>query len=360
MPKNPSINKVMVIGSGPIVIGQAAEFDYAGTQACKALKEEGIQVVLLNSNPATIMTDEDVADRVYIQPLTVETLEYIIERERPDGILASIGGQTGLNLVSEAYNKGILSKYGVRVLGTTVEAIQNAEDREKFKELMLKIGEPVPDSIITENVNDGVKFADETGYPVVIRPAYTLAGTGGGIAENEEELKNIIYNGLEASPIGQVLVEKSVAGWKEIEYEVIRDSNDTTIAVCDMENIDPVGIHTGDSIVVAPSQTLSRAEYMKLKEASLKIIKALKIEGGCNIQFALNPENGEYVVIEVNPRVSRSSALASKASGYPIAKVTTKIAIGLRLGEIVKNATFEPSLNYIVIKIPKWPFDKFG
>lgn len=360
MPKNPSINKVMVIGSGPIVIGQAAEFDYAGTQACKALKEEGIHVVLLNSNPATIMTDEDVADRVYIQPLTVETLEYIIERERPDGILASIGGQTGLNLVSEAYNKGILSKYGVRVLGTTVEAIQNAEDREKFKELMLKIGEPVPDSIITENVNDGVKFADETGYPVVIRPAYTLAGTGGGIAENEEELKNIIYNGLEASPIGQVLVEKSVAGWKEIEYEVIRDSNDTTITVCDMENIDPVGIHTGDSIVVAPSQTLSRAEYMKLKEASLKIIKALKIEGGCNIQFALNPENGEYVVIEVNPRVSRSSALASKASGYPIAKVTTKIAIGLRLGEIVKNATFEPSLNYIVIKIPKWPFDKFG
>ena len=360
MPKNPLINKVMVIGSGPIIIGQAAEFDYAGTQACKALKEEGIRVVLLNSNPATIMTDEDVADRVYIQPLTLEALEYIIERERTDGILASIGGQTGLNLVSEAYNKGILDKYGVKVLGTSTEAIQNAEDREKFKELMIKIGEPVPDSTITENVNDGVKFAEKIGYPVVVRPAYTLGGTGGGMANNEEELKSIIYNGLEVSPIGQVLVEESVLGWKEIEYEVIRDSKDTTIIVCDMENIDPVGIHTGDSIVVAPSQTLSDFEYQKLKTASLKIIKALKIAGGCNIQFALNPENGEYVVIEVNPRVSRSSALASKATGYPIAKVTTKIAIGLKLQEIVKSEFFEPSPDYVVIKIPKWPFDKFG
>ena len=366
MPKNPLINKVIVIGSGPIIIGQAAEFDYAGTQACKALKEEGIKVVLLNSNPATIMTDEDVADRVYLQPLTVEVLEYIIKRERPDGILASIGGQTGLNLVSEAYNKGILEKYGVKILGTSIEAIQNAENRENFKKLMLKIGEPVANSIIADNIKEGAEFAKSIGYPVVIRPAYTLAGTGGGIANNEEELKNIMYRGLEESPIGQVLVEESLTGMKEIEYEVMRDSNDTVITVCNMENIDPVGIHTGDSIVVAPSQTLNDFEYQKLRTASLKIIKALKIEGGCNIQFALNPQNSEYVVVEVNPRVSRSSALASKAAGYPIAKVTAKIAAGFHLHEIINyvtgktKASFEPALDYVVVKIPKWPFDKFG
>jgi len=366
MPKNPLINKVLVIGSGPIIIGQAAEFDYAGTQACKALKEEGIRVVLLNSNPATIMTDEDVADRVYLQPLTIDALEYIIRRERPDGILASIGGQTGLNLVSEAYNKGILEKYGVQVLGTSITAIKNAENRESFKNLMLQIGEPVANSTIVNTVEDGISFAKKIGYPVVLRPAYTLAGTGGGIANNEEELKSIISVGLEESPIEQVLVEESVAGWKEIEYEVMRDSNDTAITICNMENIDPIGIHTGDSIVVAPSQTLSDFEYQKLRTASLKIIKALKIEGGCNIQFALNPKSGEYVVIEVNPRVSRSSALASKAAGYPIAKVTTKIAVGFMLHEIDNyvtgktKASFEPALDYIVIKIPKWPFDKFG
>lgn len=366
MPKNPSVKKVMVIGSGPIVIGQAAEFDYAGTQACKALKEEGIEVVLLNSNPATIMTDDDVADKVYLQPLTIEALEYILERERPDGILATIGGQTGLNLVSEAHSKGILNKFGVEILGTPVEAIQKAENRECFKNLMLQIQEPVPKSVIVNNIDEAVNFANENGYPLVVRPAYTLAGTGGGIAKNETELRTITYGGIDASPIGQVLIEESVAGWKEIEYEVIRDSNDTVITVCNMENIDPVGIHTGDSIVVAPSQTLSDFEYQKLRSASLKIIRALQIEGGCNIQFALNPQNGEYVVIEVNPRVSRSSALASKAAGYPIAKVTAKIAIGMNLHEIDNyvtgktKASFEPALDYVVVKIPKWPFDKFG
>ena len=366
MPKDSSIKKVIVIGSGPIIIGQAAEFDYAGTQACKALREEGIEVVLLNSNPATIMTDDDVADRVYLQPLNIEALEYIIKRERPDGILAAIGGQTGLNLVTEAYEKGILKKYNVKILGTPVEAIQKAENRESFKNLMLEIGEPVAESEILNDIDGALKFAEKIGYPVVIRPAYTLAGTGGGIAYNDEELKNIAYQGLTASPINQVLAEKSVAGWKEIEYEVMRDSNDTAITVCNMENIDPVGIHTGDSIVVAPSQTLSDKEYQKLRSASLKIIRALKIEGGCNIQFALNPQNGEYVVIEVNPRVSRSSALASKAAGYPIAKVTAKIAIGMNLHEIPNyvtkktKASFEPTLDYVVIKIPKWPFDKFG
>ena len=366
MPKKGNIKKVIVLGSGPIVIGQAAEFDYAGTQACKALKEEGVKVVLLNSNPATIMTDDDVADRVYIQPMNIEALEYIIERERPDGILASIGGQTGLNLVSEAYDKGILEKYNVSVLGTSIEAIKKAEDRESFKELMLETGEPVAKSEILEDVESAVRFAEKTGYPIIIRPAYTLAGTGGGIAHNEEELREITYLGLISSPIGQVLAEESVAGWKEIEYEVIRDSNDTAITVCNMENIDPVGIHTGDSIVVAPSQTLSDKDYQRIRTASLKIIRALKIEGGCNVQFALNPENGDYIVIEVNPRVSRSSALASKAAGYPIAKVTAKIAIGLNLHEI-KNyvtgktmASFEPALDYVVLKIPKWPFDKFG
>lgn len=366
MPKDLTIKKVIVIGSGPIVIGQAAEFDYAGTQACKSLREEGIKVVLLNSNPATIMTDDDVADRVYIQPLNTETLEYIIERERPDGILAAIGGQTGLNLVTDAYKKGILSKYNVRILGTSIDAIQKAEDRESFKNLMLEIGEPVAESEILEDTESAVRFAEKIGYPVVIRPAFTLAGTGGGIAYNEEELRQIMYNGLNASPIGQVLAEESVAGWKEIEYEVMRDSNDTAITVCNMENMDPVGIHTGDSIVVAPSQTLTDKDYQKLRTASLKIIRALKIEGGCNVQFAFNPENGEYVVIEVNPRVSRSSALASKAAGYPIAKVTAKIAIGMHLHEIPNYVTgktmasFEPALDYIVVKIPKWPFDKFN
>ena len=366
MPKDLTIKKVIVIGSGPIVIGQAAEFDYAGTQACKSLREEGIEVVLLNSNPATIMTDDDVADRVYIQPLNIEALEYIIERERPDGILAAIGGQTGLNLVTDAYNKGILDKYNVRILGTSIDAIQKAEDRESFKNLMLEIGEPVAKSEILEDIESAVVFANKIGYPIVIRPAFTLAGTGGGIAYNEEELRQIMYNGLAASPIGQVLAEESVAGWKEIEYEVMRDSNDTAITICNMENIDPVGIHTGDSIVVAPSQTLTDKDYQKLRAASLKIIRALKIEGGCNVQFAFNPKNGEYVVIEVNPRVSRSSALASKAAGYPIAKVTAKIAIGMYLHEIPNYVTgktmasFEPALDYVVVKIPKWPFDKFG
>lgn len=366
MPKDLSIKKVIVLGSGPIIIGQAAEFDYAGTQACKSLREEGIEVVLLNSNPATIMTDDDIADRVYIQPLNLDALEYIIEREHPDGILAAIGGQTGLNLVTEAYKKGILDKYNVRILGTSIDAIQKAEDRESFKNLMLEINEPIAESEILEDIEGALKFAEKIGYPIVIRPAFTLAGTGGGIAHNEEELKNIMYQGLTASPIGQVLAEESVAGWKEIEYEVMRDANDTAITICNMENIDPVGIHTGDSIVVAPSQTLSDKDYQKLRSASLKIIRALKIEGGCNVQFAFNPENGEYVVIEVNPRVSRSSALASKAAGYPIAKVTAKIAIGLNLHEIMNYVTgktmasFEPALDYVVVKIPKWPFDKFG
>ncbi|MCR5261356.1 MAG: carbamoyl-phosphate synthase (glutamine-hydrolyzing) large subunit [Candidatus Gastranaerophilales bacterium] len=366
MPKDPTIKKVIVIGSGPIIIGQAAEFDYAGTQACKSLREEGIEVVLLNSNPATIMTDDNVADRVYLQPLNIEALEYIIERERPDGILAAIGGQTGLNLVTQAYKKGILEKSKVRILGTSIDAIQKAEDRESFKNLMLEIGEPVAKSEILEDIESAVVFAQKIGYPIVIRPAFTLAGTGGGIAYNEEELRQIMYNGLAASPIGQVLAEESVAGWKEIEYEVMRDANDTAITVCNMENIDPVGIHTGDSIVVAPSQTLSDKDYQKLRAASLKIIRALKIEGGCNVQFAFNPKNSEYVVIEVNPRVSRSSALASKAAGYPIAKVTAKIAIGMNLHEIPNyvtgktKASFEPALDYVVVKIPKWPFDKFG
>lgn len=366
MSKNNSIKKVIVIGSGPIIIGQAAEFDYAGTQACKSLREEGVEVVLFNSNPATIMTDDDIADKVYIQPLNIEALEYIIERERPDGILPAIGGQTGLNLVTEAHKHGILDKYGVKILGTSIDAIQKAEDRECFKNLMVEIGEPIAKSAIFDNVEDTIKFAEKIGYPLVIRPAFTLAGTGSGIAHNEEELKAIVYQGLTLSPIDQVLAEECVSGWQEIEFEVMRDSNDSAIVICDMENVDPVGIHTGDSIVVAPCQTLSKEIYSKLREASLKIIKALKIEGGCNVQFALNPENGDYVVIEVNPRVSRSSALASKASGFPIAKVTAKIAIGMYLEEIFpyakgKDVTIlEPVLDYIVVKIPKWPFDKFA
>lgn len=366
MPKDLSIKKVVVVGSGPIIIGQAAEFDYAGTQACKALREEGIEVVLLNSNPATIMTDDDVADRIYIQPLNINSLEYIIKRERPDGILAAIGGQTGLNLVTEAHNKGILAQYNVRVLGTSIDAIQKAEDRKSFKDLMTTIGEPIANSDIVENVNDAVNFAKKIGYPIVIRPAYTLAGTGGGIAYNDEDLKSAVYQGLTASPINQVLLEESLLGDKEIEFEVMRDSNDTAITVCSMENIDPVGIHTGDSIVVAPAQTLTDKDYQILRTASLKIIRALKIEGGCNVQFSFNPKTKKYVVIEVNPRVSRSSALASKAAGYPIAKVTAKIAVGLLLHEIPNyvtgktKASFEPAIDYVVVKIPKWPFDKFG
>lgn len=365
MPLNRNIKKVLVIGSGPIVIGQAAEFDYSGTQACMAIKEEGIEVVLVNSNPATIMTDKEVADKVYIEPLTVEVLERIIEKERPDSLLAGMGGQTGLNLAVELYEKGILQKYNVNVIGTKIEAIKRGEDRELFRELMKKINQPIIESEIVTNLEEGIKFAKEIGYPVIIRPAYTLGGTGGGIAEDEEELKRILDTGLKLSSIGQVLIEKSVKGWKEIEYEVIRDSQGNCITVCNMENIDPVGVHTGDSIVVAPSQTLSDKEYQMLRTASIDIISSVGIEGGCNVQFALNPNSFQYAVIEINPRVSRSSALASKATGYPIAKVATKIALGYTLDEIKNEVTnktyacFEPSLDYVVVKIPKWPFDKF-
>lgn len=366
MPKKENLKKILVIGSGPIIIGQAAEFDYAGTQACKALKEEGFEVVLVNSNPATIMTDDNIADHVYIQPLTVEALNYIIDKERPDGLLPTLGGQTGLNMAVELMEAGVLDKYSVKLLGTSLEAIKQAEDRESFKQLMRDIGEPTPPSTIVDNIDDGVEFVKEIGYPVIVRPAYTLGGTGGGIAKDEYELRNIIYTGLLYSRIDQVLIEKSVAGWKEIEYEVMRDSNDTCIVICNMENIDPVGVHTGDSIVVAPSQTLRDEEYHLLRTASLNIIRALKIEGGCNVQLALNTENMDYVVIEVNPRVSRSSALASKAAGYPIAKIAAKIAVGFNLHEIPNyvtkktKASFEPALDYVVTKIPKWPFDKFA
>lgn len=365
MPKNKNIKKVLVIGSGPIIIGQAAEFDYAGTQACKALKEEGIEVVLVNSNPATIMTDDNIADKVYIQPINVMALEYIISKELPDGLLPTLGGQTGLNMAVELQEEGILEKYNIKLLGTSLEAIQKAEDRESFKELMEEINEPIPKSAIISDVEDGISFAKEIGFPVIVRPAYTLGGTGGGIADNEAQLRDIIHKGLMFSRIHQVLLEQSVAGWKEVEYEVMRDSNDTCIIICNMENIDPVGIHTGDSIVVAPSQTLTDNEYHMLRESALKIIRSLEIEGGCNVQFALNPKSKKYIVIEVNPRVSRSSALASKAAGYPIAKIAAKIAIGLHLHEIDNavtkktKASFEPTLDYIVTKIPKWPYDKF-
>ncbi len=365
MPKNPMLKKVLVIGSGPIIIGQAAEFDYAGTQACKALKEEGIEVVLVNSNPATIMTDDHIADQVYIQPLTVETLTYIINQQKPDGLLPTLGGQTGLNLAVELQEAGVLEEYEVKLLGTSLDSIQKAEDRDKFKKLMEKISEPVAPSKIVYSVEEGENFAKEIGFPIIVRPAYTLGGLGGGIARNIEELKTILQSGLMNSRIHQVLLEKSVEGWKEIEYEVMRDSNDTCIIICNMENIDPVGIHTGDSIVVAPSQTLRDEEYHLLRSSAIKIIRALQIEGGCNVQFALNPERLEYIVIEVNPRVSRSSALASKAAGYPIAKIAAKIAIGLHLHEIPNyvtqktKASFEPALDYVVTKIPKWPFDKF-
>ena len=365
MPKKKNLNKVMVIGSGPIVIGQAAEFDYAGSQACRALKEEGLEVVLVNSNPATIMTDVNIADRVYIEPLTVDFLSSIIEKERPDGLLATLGGQAGLNLAVKLSEAGVLEKFNVELLGTPLDAIEKAEDREKFKATMQEIGEPVPESTIVEDVHSAVAFANEIGYPLIVRPAYTLGGTGGGIAENEEELVEIVIRGLKYSMIGQVLIERSVAGWKEIEFEVMRDSNDNCIAVCNMENVDAVGVHTGDSIVVAPSQTLSDSDYQFLRSASLKIIRALGIEGGCNVQFALDVNSQNYYVIEVNPRVSRSSALASKATGYPIAKVSSKIAVGYTLDEITNAVThktkacFEPALDYIVLKIPRFPFDKF-
>ncbi|QAA30624.1 carbamoyl-phosphate synthase large subunit [Clostridium manihotivorum] len=365
MPIKKDIKKVLVIGSGPIVIGQAAEFDYSGTQACQALKEEGIEVVLVNSNPATIMTDAEVADKVYLEPLTIKFVEKVIAEERPDSLLAGMGGQTGLNLAVELYDKGILDKYGVKVIGTSIEGIKEGEDRELFRSMMHRIGQPVIKSEIITDMEAGKEFAKKIGYPVIVRPAYTLGGTGGGIADNEEQLEEILDSGLQLSSIGQVLLEKSVKGWKEVEYEVMRDSFGNCITVCNMENIDPVGIHTGDSIVVAPSQTLSDKEYQMLRSASIDIINAVGIEGGCNVQFALNPDSFEYAVIEINPRVSRSSALASKATGYPIAKVAAKLALGYALDEI-KNAVtqktyacFEPSLDYVVVKIPKWPFDKF-
>lgn len=365
MPINTKIKKVLVIGSGPIVIGQAAEFDYAGVQACRALKEENIEVILVNSNPATIMTDENIADKVYIEPLTIESLTYIIDKERPDGIIATLGGQTGLNLAVSLHEKGILQKYNAELLGAKTESIKKAEDRELFKNLMIEIGEPIPESDIVSSFEEAKKFAQKIGFPIIVRPAYTLGGTGGGIANNYNEYEEIVYTGLSLSPISQVLVEKSIAGYKEIEYEVIRDSNNTSIAICNMENIDPIGIHTGDSFVVAPTQTLTNKECQMLKNAALRIIKALKIEGGCNVQFALDTVSNQYYVIEVNPRVSRSSALASKATGYPIAKITTKIAVGYNLHEIKNSITkkttaaFEPSIDYVVTKIPKWPFDKF-
>ncbi|SHI57206.1 carbamoyl-phosphate synthase large subunit [Parasporobacterium paucivorans] len=365
MPKNPDIKKVMVIGSGPIVIGQAAEFDYAGTQACRSLKEEGIEVVLVNSNPATIMTDRDIADKVYIEPLTVKVLEKIIQMEKPDSILPTLGGQAALNLAMELDESGFLGRNGARLIGTTSQTIKKAEDRLEFKNTMEKINEPCASSMVVENVEDGIDFANEIGYPVVLRPAYTLGGSGGGIADTQQELMDILSNGLRLSRVGQVLVERCIAGWKEIEYEVIRDSKGSCITVCNMENLDPVGVHTGDSIVVAPSQTLSDKEYQMLRTSALNIINELAIEGGCNVQYALHPTSFEYCVIEVNPRVSRSSALASKATGYPIAKVAAKIALGYTLDEIENAitgktfASFEPALDYCVVKIPRLPFDKF-
>ena len=365
MPKNPDIKKVLVLGSGPIIIGQAAEFDYAGTQACRSLKEEGIEVVLLNSNPATIMTDKDIADRIYIEPLTVEVVEQLILKEKPDSVLPTLGGQAGLNLAMELEDAGFFKDNNVRLIGTTALTIKKAEDREMFKETMEKIGEPVAPSDIVEDVKHGLEIAEKIGYPVVLRPAYTLGGSGGGIAENPEKCAEILENGLRLSRVGQVLVERCIAGWKEVEYEVMRDGAGNVITVCNMENIDPVGVHTGDSIVVAPSQTLGDKEYQMLRTSALKIISELGITGGCNVQYALNPDSFEYCVIEVNPRVSRSSALASKATGYPIAKVAAKIALGYTLDEI-KNAvtkktyaSFEPMLDYCVVKMPRLPFDKF-
>ena len=366
MPRRDDLKKVMVIGSGPIVIGQAAEFDYAGTQACKALREEGIEIVLINSNPATIMTDPDMADHVYIEPLTLDFAARILEQERPQGLIGTLGGQTGLNLATQLARAGVLDRFGVELLGTSLEAIERAEDRERFRETMKSIGEPVPESAIVNNVDEARAFARTIGFPIIVRPAYTLGGTGGGIAWDEAKLRDICTRGLRMSMIHQVLVERCVIGWKEIEYEVMRDAADTCITVCSMENLDPMGVHTGDSMVVAPAQTLGDQEYQMLRTASLKIIRALGIEGGCNVQFALDPHSYEYFVIEVNPRVSRSSALASKATGYPIARVAAKIAVGLRLDEIPNAVTqktlacFEPTIDYIVAKIPRWPFDKFA
>jgi carbamoyl-phosphate synthase large subunit len=365
MPKRTDIQKIMVIGSGPIVIGQAAEFDYAGTQACLALREEGYQVVLVNSNPATIMTDKEIADTVYIEPITLEFVSQILRKERPQALLATLGGQTGLNMAMELAKSGILDELKVELLGTKLQAIEEAEDRDLFKQLMNRLGEPVPVSAIVHTIEEAVEFAQKTGFPLIIRPAFTLGGTGGGLCDTMEELILITENGLKLSPVKQCLVEMSIAGYKEIEYEVMRDKADNAIVVCNMENFDPVGIHTGDSIVFAPSQTLSDVEYQLLRDASLKIIRALKIEGGCNVQLALDPHSYRYYIIEVNPRVSRSSALASKATGYPIAKIAAKIAVGLTLDEIKNPVTlttyaqFEPTLDYVVAKIPRWPFDKF-
>ena len=365
MPKLTDIKKVLVIGSGPIIIGQAAEFDYAGTQACRALKEEGLEVVLVNSNPATIMTDVHIADRVYVEPINIEFLETIIKRERPDSLLATLGGQMGLNMAMELDKKGILKEYNVRLLGTQISAIKRGEDRELFKETMEKINQPIPESIIVETIEAAVDFGREIGYPLIVRPAYTLGGTGGGIAEDEETLYDIVQKGLGYSPIGQCLIERSIAGWKEIEFEVIRDAADNCITVCSMENVDPVGVHTGDSIVVAPAQTLNDKEVQLLRQASIDIVRELGVVGGCNVQLALDPYSENFYVIEVNPRVSRSSALASKATGYPIAKVTSKIAIGYNLDEIenavtkTTKACFEPTIDYIVLKFPRCPFDKF-
>ncbi len=365
MPLRQDIKKVLVIGSGPIVIGQAAEFDYAGTQACRTLREEGLEVVLVNSNPATIMTDKAMADRIYIEPLTIDTLKRIIEKEKPDSVLSTLGGQTGLTLSMQLAKEGFLQQHNVKLLGANPVTIDKAEDRQMFKDTMLEIGEPVIPSEVVNTVEDAINFVETIGYPVIIRPAFTLGGTGGGICNNEEELIEIASNGLRLSPISQILVEKCISGWKEIEFEVMRDSKGNVITICSMENFDPVGVHTGDSIVIAPAVTLADKEYQMLRSASLNIISALGVEGGCNCQFALNPDSFEYAVIEVNPRVSRSSALASKATGYPIAKVAAKIAIGYTLDEI-KNAVtgstyacFEPTIDYVVVKLPKWPFDKF-
>jgi len=366
MPKRNDIHKVLVIGSGPIIIGQAAEFDYAGTQACRSLREEGISVVLVNSNPATIMTDAETADAVYIEPLTVGFIEQVIAKEKPDGLLPSLGGQTGLNLAYQLAEAGILEKYDVELLGTPLTSIKKAEDRDLFKQMMKEIGQPIPESAICENADEARVFRNEVGYPLIIRPAYTLGGTGGGIAHNDAQFEQFVRSGLDRSLIHQILLERYLKGWKEVEYEVMRDANDTAITICNMENFDPMGVHTGDSIVVAPSQTLSDKEYQMLRTASLDIIRALGIEGGCNVQLSLDPHSSQYYVIEVNPRVSRSSALASKATGYPIARVSAKIAIGFHLDEIPNAVTqktlacFEPALDYCVVKIPRWPFDKFS
>ncbi|MBQ3879222.1 MAG: carbamoyl-phosphate synthase large subunit, partial [Oscillospiraceae bacterium] len=366
MPKDKSIKKVLVIGSGPIVIGQAAEFDYAGTQACRVLREEGINTVLVNSNPATIMTDKAMADEIYLEPLNLQTISRIIEKERPDGLLSGLGGQTGLTMAMQLSKAGVLEKYGVRLLGTPLSGIDKAEDREMFRDTMRQIGQPVVPSEIANDVETALKIAAEIGYPIIIRPAFTLGGTGGGIAENEEEMRIMARTGLDMSPIRQILVEKCISGWKEIEFETMRDALGNAVSVCSMENVDPVGVHTGDSIVAAPALTLTQREFDMLRKAALDIVAAIGIIGGCNCQFALKPDGSEYAVIEVNPRVSRSSALASKATGYPIAKITTRLALGYTLDEIRNEKTgdsllgFEPAVDYIVVKFPKWPFDKFA